>query len=188
MRLQALQRSQPHRAHVQSAQTVPPHCNAIRQDSEILSRLPISRRRKALAATLCQQDLTKKVGMAKRKFAIAKYELVVRRSRTGRGLFTVDPIERGRCIVEYTGRVLSEAEEYTSNSKYLFAVNKRKTIDGREKTNIARYINHACRPNCEIEIWRGCIYVMAKRTIKPGEELFYDYGAEYFNEHIRPKG
>lgn len=126
--------------------------------------------------------------MAKRKFAIAKYELVVRRSRTGRGLFTVDPIERGRCIVEYTGRVLSEAEEYTSNSKYLFAVNKRKTIDGREKTNIASYINHACRPNCEIEIWRGRIYVMAKRTIKPGEELFYDYDTEYFSEHIRPKG
>ena len=127
--------------------------------------------------------------MAKRKFAIGEFELVVsRRSRTGRGLFTVDPIERGRCIVEYTGRVLSEAEEYTSNSKYLFAVNKRKTIDGRKKTNIARYINHSCRPNCEIEIWRGCIYVMAKRAIKPGEELFYDYDTEYFNEHIRPRG
>jgi SET domain-containing protein len=126
--------------------------------------------------------------MASGKFAIAEYALVVRRSRTGRGLFTDDPIERGRCIVEYAGRVISRAEEYTSNSKFLFVVNKRKTIDGWEKTNIARYINHSCQPNCEIEIWRGRVYVMAKHAIKPGEELFYDYDTEYFNAHIRPKG
>ena len=126
--------------------------------------------------------------MAKGKFTTGKYGLVVRRSRTGRGLLTLDPIESRRCIVEYTGRILSEAEEYTSKSKYLFAVNKTKTIDGREKTNIARYINHSCRPNCEIDIWQGRIYVMAKRAIKPGKELFYDYDTEYFNEHIRPKG
>jgi len=126
--------------------------------------------------------------MAKGKFTTGKYDLVVRRSRTGRGLFTLDPIESRQCIVEYTGRILSEAEEYTSKSKYLFAVNKTKTIDGREKTNIARYINHSCRPNCEIDIWQARIYIMAKRAIKPGEELFYDYDTEYFNEHIRPKG
>jgi SET domain-containing protein len=126
--------------------------------------------------------------MAKRKFAMGGYALFVRRSRTGRGLFTGDPIERGRCIAEYTGRILSEEETYVSKSKYLFAVNKTKTIDGWLKTNIARYINHSCRPNCEIEIWRGRIYVMAKRAIKPGEELFYDYDTEYFDAHIRPKG
>jgi SET domain-containing protein len=126
--------------------------------------------------------------MAKRKFAIGNYALVVRRSRTGRGLFTSDPIERGRCIAEYKGRVLSEAATYTSKSKYLFAVSKTKTIDGWEKRNIARYINHSCRPNCEIEIWRGRVYVLAKRAIKPGEELAYDYCSEYFDAHIRPKG
>lgn len=125
--------------------------------------------------------------MAKRKFEIGTHEFKVRRSRTGLGLFTVGPIERGRCVVEYKGRVLSKEEEYTSNSKYLFEVTKNKTIDGRDKTNIARYINHSCRPNCEIEIWRGRVYVMAKRAIKPGEELFYDYGPEYFAKHIRPK-
>jgi SET domain-containing protein len=127
-------------------------------------------------------------GMAKRKFAIGQHVLVVRRSRTGRGLFTADPIEKRRCVVEYTGRVLSEAEMYASKSKYLFAINERKTIDGWEKTNIARYINHSCLPNCEIEISRGRIYVMSKRAIKPGEELFYDYDTEYFDAHIRPKG
>jgi len=126
--------------------------------------------------------------MPKGKFAIGEYELVVKRSRAGRGLFTLGPIERGRCVVEYTGRVLSEAEMYTNNSKYLFGISEKKTIDGRGKTNAARYINHSCRPNCEIETWRGRAYIMAKRAIKPGEELSYDYGTEYFDEHIRPKG
>lgn len=126
--------------------------------------------------------------MAKRKFATGKYALVVRRSRTGRGLFTADPIGKGRCIVEYTGRALSEAEMYASKSKYLFAISQTKTIDGWEKTNIARYINHSCRPNCEIAISRGRIYVMAKRPIMPGEELLYDYDTEYFDAHIKPKG
>ncbi len=125
--------------------------------------------------------------MAKIKFDVGQYEFRVKRSRTGLGLFTADPIARGRCVVEYTGCVLSKEEEYTSNSKYLFEVNRNKTIDGRGKSNIARYINHSCRPNCEIEISRGRVYVMAKRAIKPGEELFYDYGPEYFAKHIRPK-
>ena len=126
--------------------------------------------------------------MAKRSFATGEYTLMVRRSRTGRGLFTGDPIEKGQCIVEYTGRALSEAEMYASKSKYLFAISQTKTIDGWEKSNIARYINHSCRPNCESEISRGRIYVMAKRRIMAGEELFYDYDTEYFNAHIKPKG
>jgi hypothetical protein len=134
------------------------------------------------------RECLKTIGMAKGKFAIGDYQLAVRRSRTGRGLFTVGPIEKGRCVVEYTGRVLSEAETYTSRSKYLFAVSTRKTIDGRAKSNIARYINHSCRPNCEVEISRGRVYILARRAIKPGEELFYDYGTEYLDQHIRPKG
>jgi uncharacterized protein len=134
------------------------------------------------------QSGLRNIRMAKRKFATGEYALVVRRSRTGRGLFTADPIGQGRCIVEYTGRALSEAEMYASKSKYLFAISRTKTIDGWEKTNIARYINHSCWPNCEIEIWRGRIYVMAKRPIMPGEELLYDYDTEYFDAHIKPKG
>ena len=126
--------------------------------------------------------------MGKSRYAIGPHTLVVRRSRTGRGLFTGERIEKGECVVEYTGRPISQAAMRVSRGKYLFRLSETKTIDGWQKSNIARYINHSCRPNCEVEIWRGRIYVMAKRTIKAGEELFYNYGREYFDAHIRPKG
>jgi hypothetical protein len=126
--------------------------------------------------------------MTKQKFEIGEHDLAVRRSRAGLGLFALSPIKKGSCVVEYTGRLLSEAETYTNNSKYLFAISDKKMIDGRGKSNRARYINHSCRPNCEIEIWRGRAFIMAKRAIKPGEELSYDYGRDYFDAHIKPKG
>jgi uncharacterized protein len=122
------------------------------------------------------------------KFTPGGFNLKVKRSKTGLGLFTFSPIKKGRCIIEYTGKVLSKQEEEDSNSLYLFEVTKTKTIDGAVRTNTARYINHSCRPNCEIDIHKGRVYVMAKRNIKEGEELNYDYDKEYWGAYIKPKG
>lgn len=112
----------------------------------------------------------------------------VGRSSAGLGLFATRAYKRGERIIEYVGRTISREEEYTSRSKYLFEVSARKTIDGTSRTNIARYINHSCSPNCEPEIERGRIYIDAIKAIKPGEEFTYDYGEEYFDEHIKPNG
>ena len=49
-------------------------------------------------------------------------------------------------------------------------------IDAKHGGNAARWINHACQPNCEADEIDGRIFIKALRTIKPGEELFYDYG------------
>lgn len=114
--------------------------------------------------------------------------LRVGRASAGLGLFATRPFKKGERIIEYFGRTLTNAEEYSSRSKYLFEVNSRKTIDGATRSNIARYINHSCTPNCEPEIVRGHIYIDAIKSIKTGEEFVYDYGEEYFNEHIRPYG
>jgi len=57
-------------------------------------------------------------------------------------------------------------------------------IDGNIPSNTARFINHSCAPNCEIDIRRRRIYIVARRAIKPGEELSYDYGEEYFEMHL----
>ncbi|MHB0865613.1 MAG: SET domain-containing protein [Minisyncoccota bacterium] len=114
--------------------------------------------------------------------------LRVGKSSAGLGLFATRPFKKGERIIEYFGREISKAEEYTSKSKYLFEVNSRKTIDGTTRENFARYINHSHRPNCEPNIVRGKVWIDAIKAIKPGEELTYDYGEEYFNEHIKPHG
>ncbi len=114
--------------------------------------------------------------------------LAVKRSRAGLGLFATGPIKKGRRIIEYIGRAVSKEEEYTSKSKYLFEVSKNKTIDGKPRSNPAGYINHSCRPNCEPNITKGRVFISAIKNIKPGEELTYDYGKEYFDEHIKSFG
>lgn len=124
----------------------------------------------------------------KTKFAPGRFDLKVKRSKAGLGLYTYSPIPKGKCIIEYVGPTITEKEEETSNSLYLFAVTKKKTIDGRPKWNKAGYINHSCRPNCEIQIYKGRVWVFTKRNIKAGEELHYDYDTDYFDEHIKPKG
>ncbi len=122
-----------------------------------------------------------------RRWVALPFDLEVRRSRTGRGMFTKEPILRGACIIEYTGRELNKKEQ-EKGGKYFFWTSPRTMIDGNIKGNRARFINHSCRPNCEIDIRKQRIFVFAKRAIKAGEELTYDYDTEYFEEHIKPRG
>lgn len=124
----------------------------------------------------------------KGKYTPGGYELRVKRSLAGLGLYTMEPIKKGACIIEYTGVVLTKEEDDASNSSYLFLVSKHKTIDGSIRSNKARYINHSCKPNCEADGPEGRVFIHALRGIKVGEELTYDYGDEYFEKHIRPKG
>ncbi|MBI3671776.1 SET domain-containing protein [Candidatus Azambacteria bacterium] len=112
----------------------------------------------------------------------------VKRSRSGLGLFAEDDIKKGDFIIEYTGKIISHDEANEKGGKYLFEINSKRTIDGSGRENKARYINHSCRPNCEVEIKKDRVFVYAKKKIKAGEELSYDYGKEYFDEYIKPYG
>lgn len=112
----------------------------------------------------------------------------LRRGLSGFGIFATEPIKKGSFIIEYWGPILTDAQVIKKAGKYLFEIGRNKTIDGSSRKNIARYINHACTPNCEVTIRGGRVYVFAKKNIKPGEELHYDYGKEYFNEYIKPYG
>ena len=108
----------------------------------------------------------------KQKYIPGDFELAVRRSRSGLGLFALEPIPKDACIIEYIGKHLTD-EEYDG-----------KVLDGSPRWNKARYINHSCVPNCETEVHKKQIFVRAIRKIKAGEELAYDYGKEYFDEYI----
>ncbi|MEI7513509.1 MAG: SET domain-containing protein [bacterium] len=149
--------------------------------------------------------------MKKNRFEIQDWKLKVKKSSAGCGLFAGVDIPKGVCLIEYFGRSISKEEQYTSRSKYLFEINSKITIDGRARENIARYINHSCKPNAEVEIkkakasplrgdarpihsdnypngFRERIFIFSKKKIKAGEEICYDYGKEYFDEHIKKGG
>jgi SET domain-containing protein len=122
------------------------------------------------------------------KYVPGDWALAVKRSSAGRGLFAVEPIPSDACVIEYVGVSLTPAEALQSRSRYLFAVNSRKTIDGKPRINRAGYINHACAPNCTSEIYRGRVLIRALRDIGAGEELTIDYGRAYFEQFIEPYG
>ncbi len=114
----------------------------------------------------------------------------VKRSRAGLGLFATTHITKGTHIINYTGNRLTSAEAEIRGGKYLFEINDEWTIDGSPRTNLARYINHSCRPNAypEISDDEQKIFIFAKRTIKPGEEITYHYGKDYVTRVILPAG
>jgi len=106
----------------------------------------------------------------------------VGRSVTGLGLFATKLIKRGAYIATYRGRRITTEEadrRAARGASYMFEVNKRWTIDGSPRWNVARYINHSCQPNAEPVGRKGGIVIVALRQIEPGEEISYDYGREY---------
>lgn len=112
-------------------------------------------------------------------------KLVVKKSIAGLGLFATAPIKKGSFIIEYFGPLLNDEQVDKKGGKYLFALKKKWTIDGTARNNIARYINHSCvRTNCEPIQYAMRIKITATRNIKPGEELYYNYGKEYFDEFL----
>ena len=114
------------------------------------------------------------------------------RSRTGLGLFATEPIKKRAFIVEYTGRRLTTAQAEkleARNARYLYEINSRWTIDGKSRRNIGRYANHSCRPNAESDTIRGKkVILRAIKNIKPGEEITYSYGSDYFDVYLKPVG
>ena len=137
-----------------------------------------------------KKKIVKKKVVASKNVPIYKYpqDLATKKGVNGIGLFTKVPIKKGDCIIEYVGEVINDAEANRRGGRYLFQTSKNRHVDGTDRKNTARYINHSCRPNCEVDIIKGRIFVYAKRAIEVGEELNYDYGKEYWDEHIKPKG
>jgi hypothetical protein len=114
------------------------------------------------------------------------------RSRTGLGLFATKPIKKGAKIVRYFGPLLDSRKKKDDaiENKYLFELNGRWTIDGSVRENVARYINHACKPNAESDVMprKRKVVIRAIKNILPGEEINYDYGTDYFKAYLKPIG
>ncbi len=109
----------------------------------------------------------------------------------GLGAFATRKIRRGQRIVEYTGEHIDndEADRRYDDEKmkrhhtFLFIVDDKEIIDAAVGGNDARFINHSCDPNAEAVVEGKQIFIYALRTIRPGEEILYDYQYERTNEH-----
>lgn len=115
-----------------------------------------------------------------RRFTPGPYHFIAKNTRTGRGLFAQEDLPRGACLIEYIGRPATPAQMKANTGKYLFWTSDTTMIDGNIKENLARFINHSCRPNCEVDQRGRRLFIFAKRLINADEELTYDYGDEYF--------
>ena len=112
---------------------------------------------------------------------------LVRRSSgiSGWGVYAGQAIDEDARIVEYKGALISQAEGWRREQRYLprkriwiFNIDERWARDAAFGGNIARYVNHACRPNCYTDIVGRTIWIIAARRIRKGEELTYDYNTE----------
>lgn len=127
--------------------------------------------------------------MKKREPSRPKYALRVKKSSAGLGIYAGEPIKRQTKILEYVGYIITNEEADRKGGKYLFEILKSKfTIDGTPRWNTARYFNHACKPNAEAVWYGNHVWICAKKNIKPGEEITYNYGKAYFDDYIKPYG
>lgn len=101
----------------------------------------------------------------------------------GKGVFALTDIPAGDRIIEYKGELISWEEALRRHPHdpsnpthtFYFHVDDTKVIDGGFQGNSSRWINHSCDPNCEAEDDNGRIFIKALRSIRAGEELFFDY-------------
>jgi uncharacterized protein len=118
----------------------------------------------------------------------------VRRSGIhGKGVFALAPIAEGERILEYTGSVITwkQAKKLPPhnpddpNHTFFFHIDNKHVINGLDGGNAAKWINHACGPNCEADEVDKRIFITALRDIEPGEELNYDYGLILDGKHTK---
>jgi SET domain-containing protein len=107
----------------------------------------------------------------------------------GLGLFATIDLKQGMRIIQYIGEKITHQESerrLADDNVYIFELNAHYSIDGKTPKNLARYINHSCEPNCEVENTGRTIWIVAARNIQEGEELTYDYGYGADNYETQP--
>ncbi|MBI2573022.1 SET domain-containing protein-lysine N-methyltransferase [Candidatus Woesearchaeota archaeon] len=118
------------------------------------------------------------------------YYVVRQSSIHNNGVYAARQIPPGIKIIQYVGEIISQEEgirreqQHEEMAKqdphrgrvYVMDLEDGTYLDGDIGNNPAKYINHSCDPNCEISYENGEIWICSKRTIEPGEELFFNYG------------
>ena len=106
-----------------------------------------------------------------------------RRSKIqGWGVYATTRITKNTRITYYAGEKISNRESLKRELRYIkkghiwcFKLTNRTVIDAGVGGNIARFINHSCKPNCYSQVIGDMVWIRAARKIEKGEELTYDY-------------
>ncbi|KAA8917036.1 hypothetical protein TRICI_000822 [Trichomonascus ciferrii] len=126
------------------------------------------------------------------------YEIMWTKKK-GYGLRATRAYSPGELIVEYTGDVVSQGEmkrrlnEDYSNLKnfYFLSLEKGHVIDSSVRGSEARFVNHSCSPNAEMQKWfvkdKPRVGLFAKTAIPAGIEITYDYNFNWFPGAIAQK-
>ena len=117
----------------------------------------------------------------------------------GKGVYARIDIKKRTKIIEYVGEKLTKKqgdvraqEQYNLSKKnknmgsvYVFELDNKYDIDGYVSWNPARLINHSCDSNCKYKMINKGIWIVARKDIKKGEEITYDYGydLEDYKDH-----
>jgi uncharacterized protein len=105
----------------------------------------------------------------------------------GRGVFATRTIRKGTTIIEYRGerttwkiaQARPDSDPDNPHHTFIFELDDGRVIDAAVRGNAARWINHSCAPNCDTYEEDSRVYIAARRTIRAGEELTYDYQLSY---------
>ncbi len=125
---------------------------------------------------------------------ISGKHLFVKKSQlpnAGKGLYTLVTFKKGDRIVEYKGRRRrwSEAKKEDGYNGYLLRLNRTQVIDAfPSRSALGRFANDAAgntrkqnlRNNSEYLIYGDRCFIVATRTIQPGEEILVSYGREFW--------
>lgn len=100
-------------------------------------------------------------------------------------MFATRSISKNTRIVTYDGEKITNRESLKREVRYLkrghiwcFKLNRLYVRDAAVGGNIARYINHACAPNCYTQVIGDTIWIRAAKSIRKGEEITYDYSTD----------
>jgi len=126
--------------------------------------------------------------------ALLKNDLIVKKStipKSGKGLFTMQPILKGTHIIEYKGKISDweNANHDDGNNPYIFYVNRNYVIDALKRfSSLARYANDGLglmrvkgiTNNCTYVTQGKRVFIKATKNIPAGSEIFVDYGKDYW--------
>lgn len=108
----------------------------------------------------------------------------------GKGMFAARKLPAGKRLGEYKGKRIPfhwANAPGTDSSYYMYASEEPQdagvVIDGRALNNPMRWANHAPEPlaNAQAELEEsGRIYFRTTRPVKSGEEIFINYGEDYW--------